>query len=153
MNAKRLIREQLEVSLRRFSALKDATAPLKGWIKAIRQSLGMTAKQLASRLGITQQAVTRIERDEPSGVVTIETMRRIAAGLDCEFVYGFIPRSSLKTTLRERAELVAGRRLARASQTMALEAQGLSAKENERVLSELVDELMEKLPPDLWNET
>ena len=112
----------------------------------------MTARQLASRLGVAQQAVARIEKDELSGSVTIKTMRRIAESLDCVFVCGFVPRSNLETTLRKQAQKVAAKRLSKASQTMVLEDQGLSVGENEKVLSEMVEELLDKLPSNLWSE-
>jgi predicted DNA-binding mobile mystery protein A len=152
MNRKRLIREQLDASLRRFAPLRDVTPPAKGWVRAIRDALGMTARQLAGRLGIAQQAVARIERDELSGSVTVKTMRRLAEGLDCVFVCGFVPRSSLDDTLRKQAALVAAKRLARASQTMRLEDQSLSATENDRMRSEMVDELVATSPSSLWSE-
>ena len=91
MKKKNLIREQLDASLQRFSHLRNAPPPPKGWIRAIRNALGMTAKQLANRLGVAQQAVARIENGELEGSVTIKTMRRIAERLDCVFVYGFVP--------------------------------------------------------------
>ena len=152
MNKKKLIREQLEASLQRLSPLRKVIPPKKGWIRAIRNALGMTARQLASRLGIAQQAVARIEKDELTGSVTIKTMRRVAECLDCVFVYGFIPRSSLEATLRKQAHQLAAKRIAQASQTMALEDQALSARENEKVLSEMIDKLVDTLPSDLWNE-
>jgi predicted DNA-binding mobile mystery protein A len=152
MNKKKLIREQLDASLQRLATLRTVTPPQKGWVRAIRDALGMTAKQLAGRLGVSQQAVTRVENTELSGSVTIKTMRRIAERLDCVFVCGFIPRSSLEATLRKQAEKVAATRLAQASQTMALEDQALSTGENKKVLSDLVDELVETLPSTLWNE-
>ena len=151
MNKKKLIREQLDASLHRLSPLLDATAPPKGWIRAIRDALGMTAKQLANRLGIAQQAVARIEKEEPAGSVTIKTMRRIADCLDCVFVYGFVPRKSLEETVARQVKKVAAQRLAQASQTMSLENQALSMKENEQALSDLVDELIRKPPSNLWN--
>ena len=151
MNKKKLIREQLDASLQRLSPLLDATAPPKGWIRAIRDALGMTAKQLANRLGIAQQAVARIEKEEPAGSVTIKTMRRIADCLDCVFVYGFVPRKSLEETVARQVKKVAAQRLAQASQTMSLENQALSMKENEQALSDLVDELIRKPPSNLWN--
>lgn len=151
MNKKKLVREQLDASLQRLSPLHGVSPPPKGWIRAIRNALGMTARQLASRLGVAQQAVARIEKDELTGSVTIKTMRRIAECLDCEFVCGFVPRSSLESTIRKQAWKLASKRLARASQTMALEDQALSANENEKVLSEMVDELVDTLPPDLWD--
>ena len=151
MNKKKLIRKQLDASLQRFSPLLDVTVPPKGWIRAIRDALGMTAKQLANCLGVAQQAVARIEKEELAGSVTIKTMRRIAERLDCVFVYGFVPRTSLEETVTRQAKQVALMRLARASQTMSLENQALSRRENEEALTDLVDELVRTLPSTLWN--
>ena len=152
MNRNKLIREQLEASLQRLAPLRGVNPPTKGWVRAIRDALGMTARQLAGRLGISQQSVARIEKDELSGSVTIKTMRRVADSLDCVFVCGFVPRSSLEATVRRQAEQLASRRLAQASQTMALEDQGLKAEENKKVLSGMVDELVDELPSNLWSE-
>jgi len=151
MNKKKLIREQLEISLQRLAPLQSVNTPQKGWVRAIRNALGMTAKQLARRLAITQQAVARIEKDELSGSVAIKTMRRVAEGLDCIFVCGFVPRVSLEATLRKQAQKIAAIRLVKASQTMSMEDQALSQKENQKVLSEMLDELIDKLPSNLWD--
>jgi predicted DNA-binding mobile mystery protein A len=153
MNKNRLIREQLEASLKRLKPLCNVSPPPKGWIRAIRNSLGMTARQLAGRLGVAQQAVARIEKDELAGAVTVKTMRRVAESLDCVFVCGFVPRSSLEATVRRQAEQLATKRLGRASQTMTLEAQSLDEKENRKVLSEMVNELVDAPPPNLWDES
>jgi predicted DNA-binding mobile mystery protein A len=153
MNKKKLIREQLDASLQRLSPLLGITTPPKGWIRAIRDALGMTARQLANRLGVAQQAVARIEKEELGGSATIKTMRRIAESLDCVFVYGFVPRVSLEKTVSRQAKKVAAQRLAQASQTMSLEDQALSRRENEQALSELVDELIRTLPSNLWNKS
>ena len=101
----------------------------------------------------TQQAVARIEKDELTGSVTIKTMRRVAGCLDCVFVYGFIPRSSLEATLRKQAHQLAAKRIIQASQTMALEDQALTTRENKKVLSEMIDKLVDTLPSNLWNES
>ena len=151
MKKNRLVREQLDAALQHLGPLQRIGTPRKGWIRAIRDALGMSAKQLGGRLGVAQQAVARIERDELSGSVTIKTMQRIAEGLDCVFVCGFVPRSSLDTTLRKQAKQVAAKRLAQASQTMALENQALDARENRKVLSEMVDELVDDAPSTLWD--
>ena len=143
MNKKKLIREQLDASLQRLRPLFEVTAPPKGWVRAIRDALGMTA----------QQAVALIENGEPAGSVTIKTMRRIAACLDCVFVYGFVPRTSLEATVARQAKKVASRRLAQASQSMSLENQALSNSENEQALADLVDELIRNQPSDLWNKS
>lgn len=151
MNKKKLIREQLDTSLQRFSPLLDVAVPSKGWIRAIRDALGMTARQLAERLGVSQQSVARIEKEETSGSVTIKTMSRIADSLDCVFVYGFVPRTSLEDTIGLKAKEVAIKRLSKASQTMSLENQSLSREENGKAISDLVNELIRTVPSNLWN--
>lgn len=153
MNRKSLVREQLEASLQRLAPLRSISPPPKGWIRAIRNALGMTARQLAGRLGVAQQAVARIEKDELAGAVTIKTMRRIAEGLDCVFVCGFVPRSGLETTLRNQAQQLAAKRLGQAAQTMALEDQALTEAENRKVLAGMIDELVESPPSQLWDKS
>ena len=151
MNKKKLIIEQLDASLKRFRPLLDITTPSKGWIRAIRDALGMTARQLSERLGVTQQSVARIEKEEMAGSVTIKTMRRIADSLDCVFVYGFVPRTSLEDIIGHQAKKVATERLLKASQTMSLENQALSREENEKAISDMVNELIRTVPSNLWN--
>jgi predicted DNA-binding mobile mystery protein A len=150
MKNKKLIREQLGAKLSLFSALLEVQAPQKGWIRAIRDGLGMSAKQLADRTGMAQQRVAVVEKGEFSGAVTLKTMRRIAEGLDCVFVYGFVPKTDLETTLRKQAEQVAAKRLSQASQTMGLENQSLSEQENRKAFAETVEKLIEN-PTTLWN--
>jgi len=153
MNKNKLIREQLEATLKHFGPLLCISTPRKGWIRAIRDALGMSAKQLAGRLGVAQQSVARIEKDELTGSVTIKTMQRIAEGLDCVFVCGFVPKTSLEETVRTRAKKVAAKRLVEANQTMALEAQSLNDQENRQILSEMTDELVDTMPSNLWDES
>lgn len=152
MKNQKLILEQLDATLRHFHSLKQLSPPKKGWIRAIRDALGMTAKQLARRLQVAQQSVTRIENNELAGAVTIKTMRRVAEALDCVFVYGFVPRSSLEATLLNQADQVVTQRLARASQTMALEDQALSLKEKHKMHSQLRSDLAYKYSSNLWDE-
>ena len=153
MNKKRLILEQLDASLRRLAPLRSVSVPPKGWIRAIRDALGMSARQLANRLGSSQQALARIEQNELAGAVTVKTLRRIAEQLDCVFVCGFVPRTSLESTIHQQAQRVVAKRLGKASQTMALEDQALGRQENQKVLSDMEEELSNKPPSNLWDET
>ena len=52
-NQKRLVVEQLEKSLDRMSCMRGIQRPLKGWLRAIREALGMSGKQFAERLGVS----------------------------------------------------------------------------------------------------
>jgi len=149
---KKLVREQLGVTLKRFEPLKTLLPPGKGWIRAIRDALGMTGEQLAIRLNTNKQRIARIEQDEKLGKVTIKTLRSVAEAMDCIFVYGFVSRDSLEQTVRNQAGLVAKKRTARSNQTMRLEKQELSEKEKEKALKSLIKEIMDEMPKSLWDE-
>ena len=154
MNAKqiKLAREQLDETLKNFDSLKKTAVPPKGWIRAIRDTLGMTGGQLAKRLHVNQQRIARLEQDEKLGKVTLNTMKKAAAALDCVFVYGIVPKESLEQTIRDQAEKVARKRMARSNQMMRLEKQELSPPEKAKALKYLVDDIVETTPKSLWDE-
>lgn len=147
-----LIREQLQISLDRIRPLLDIPIPPKGWIRAIRNALGMSGRQLAKRIGITKQRASFIEKQEIDGSVTLNTMQKTAESLNCVFVYGLVPRTSLEEIVHTQAKQVAFNRLSRASHTMDLEGQALSEKESKRILSTMIKEIVDKLPSTLWDE-
>jgi len=149
---KKLAREQLDETLKHFDPLKIVTIPKKGWIRAIRDTLGMTGRQLAKRIGVKQQRVARIELDEKLGKVTLNTMKSTANAMNCVFVYGVVPRDSLEQIVRNQAEKIAKKRMARSNQMMRLEKQELSQKEKTKTLKELIEEITEIMPKSLWDE-
>jgi len=83
--------------------------PERGWVREIREALGMTSRQLAARMGCSQPAVVQLERSERKGGIRLETLERCAAALDCDLVYGLVPRTSLDDTVRTRARDLARR--------------------------------------------
>ncbi len=149
---KKLAREQLDQTLNRFAPLRAVAVPGKGWIRAIRDAIGMTGQQLAERLNVNKQRVSRIEQDERLGNVTLKTLRGAAEALDCVFVYGFVPRESLEATVRSQAESVARKRMARSNQMMRLEKQELGEEEKERAMNDMVLDIIEAMPKSLWDE-
>jgi predicted DNA-binding mobile mystery protein A len=149
---KKLVRQQLEITLQKFRPLLDISMPPKGWIRAVRDALGMNGRQLADRLNVTRQRVALIEKDELGSSATLKTMRRVAESLDCVFVYALVPRTSLEQTLHEQAKRLAKKRLARASHTMMLENQELSEIDQEQALNDMVKELIETQPSTLWDD-
>lgn len=152
MKRDNLARSQLNNTLEKFKPILGISVPPKGWIRAIRNALGMSARQLANRMGVSQQRTAMIEKDEISGSLTLKTMMKVAESLNCAFVYGFVPNTSLDQTIRDQARKMAEKRLSRASQTMKLEDQALSNMENREVLSNMVDELVDSSPKTIWND-
>ena len=152
MKEKKLIRKQLDKSLQQLQILAGSHPPRRGWIRAIRNALGMSARQLAARLGVSQQRVAQIEKQEMDGGLTIKAMRKAAEGLDCRFVYGFVPNDSLEAIVTKQAKRVALRRLALASHTMSLENQTLAQQENDEILIDMIADLTNDPPTNLWDE-
>lgn len=149
---KKLAREQLDETLKQLRPLKTLTPPSKGWVRAIRDALGMTGRQLAARLGVNKQRVARIEQDEKLGRVKINTLKNVAEAMDCIFVYGFVPRDNLEQTVRNRAEAVAKKRMARSNQTMRLEKQELRHEEKAKALNTLIEDIANTMPKSLWDD-
>ena len=148
----KLAREQLDATFERLEPLKTFVPPGKGWIRAIRDAIGMTGEQLAKRLNTNKQRVSRIEHDEKLGKVKIETLRNVAEAMDCVFVYAFVPRDSLDQTVKEQAKEIAKKRMARSNQMMRLEKQELSEAEKVKAMQTLIDEIVETMPKSLWDE-
>jgi len=148
---KRIIREQIDGVLSEFALLKKLRIPSLGWIRSIREGLGMSGRQLAERLNMSKQSVARLEQDEVVGSITIKTLRKVAERLDCVFVYGFIPQTSLENTVRKRAEKISRERLNIVNQTMSLEKQKIKDQNLESLISEDVEGMMNDMPRDLWD--
>ena len=149
---KKLIREQLEMTLGRISDVRGVQRPAKGWLRAIREALGMSGKQFARRLGVAPPRITALEKNEMSGSVTIKTMQQAADALECDFVYAILPRENLTDIVRKRALSLAAKRLGRVSHSMLLEAQQLSDVEQKKVFDFEVEELIRNMPKELWDD-
>lgn len=136
----------------RFKQMPPAamfTPPVRGWIKAIREALGMSSAQLAKRLKVRQPSVASIEQSEARGTIQLATLRRVAEALDCTLVYALVPNKPLDTMVRERARKVGLQRLRSVEHTMSLENQAVAAKDFEPQLDAFIRDLN---PRALWDE-
>ena len=91
-----------------FAKLQPTAAPRCGWTKTVRLALGMSSQALGERLGVTAQGARKLEQAEASGNITLNTLARLAHGLDCEVRYVFVPRTSLLEQVLRRTHEVAG---------------------------------------------
>jgi len=115
--------------------------PQLGWIRAVRDALGMSAADLAARMGISGASVRSLEAKELSGGIRLSSLRRAAEAMDCTLAYAFIPNESLEHTVRRQAAIVLAEQLDRVRQTMRLEDQltGVGAAGSEEQLQAIIE--------------
>jgi predicted DNA-binding mobile mystery protein A len=140
-SARSRARRVLDDRLKMMPDLKVFAVPNSGWIRSIRESLGMSAADLGARLKIAPQSVLALETSEANEHARIGTLKKVAEELDCTFVYAFIPRSSLEESIRSQAEDLVSANLANVAHNMHLEDQSVDLTESVR--EELVKEIME----------
>jgi predicted DNA-binding mobile mystery protein A len=138
-------RSHLDQRFKNFGTAKRYAAPVRGWIKAVREALGMTTAQLAKRLGIKQPTVVALEQSEARGSIELATLRRVAEALDCTLVYVFVPKKPLESIVRERARIFSRGRRAPIEHSMLLEDQAVPANDVEKRLDEIVRETNPRL--------
>lgn len=145
-------RRQLDKRLKSLQNADNLMRPPHGWIKAIREALGMTTKQLGNRLGISQPGITKIEKSEKSHTISLDTLARTAEALDCHLVYALVPSDSLDETVRRRATIMAKKRLQSTSHSMRLESQSVEDSDEYQQLQKLIDKLIEQGGSKLWED-
>ena len=138
-------RAQLDKRFQEFGAAKRYAPPVRGWIKAIREALGMSTSQLAHRLKIKQPSLVSLEQSEARGSIELATLRRVAEALDCTLVYALVPNKPLETMVHDRARAFARRRHEHVEHSMLLEDQKVSAKSAEARLEEILRETNPRL--------
>lgn len=125
--------------------------PPRGWIRAIRDALGMPAAELGRRMGVSQSTVVDIERNEEAGTVRLDTLHRAADALDCDLVYFLVPRRDLNDAVRDQALRVARQHRNMVAHHGRLEAQLSSDEAASAMESELVERLIDRR--GLWTES
>ena len=141
--------QQLDSSLGPWRSLQRSR-PSGGWLRAIRQALGITTRQLAKSGGVTQAAIVDTERTEAKGDITLATLQRYAAALDCELSYVLVPKRPLQEMVEERADRIARDQVSRVRHSMTLEDQQTSKENVERDVEELKRKLLEGKRSRLW---
>jgi predicted DNA-binding mobile mystery protein A len=126
--------------------------PPKGWIRAIRDSLGLTARQLASRMGRTHSVLVRLETSEVADTISLGSLRAAAEAMDCTLVYAIIPNRSLSDMARTRAAAIADAQLGRMHHTMRLEDQALTRDDLAQERNRLIETILARGGSRLWED-
>lgn len=78
------------------------SAPAEGYIRWMREGLGYSREEVATRMEIAPQSLAGIEDAEAHGRVKLDTLRRAARALNCTVVYALVPDEMFKP--RERVQ-------------------------------------------------
>ncbi|MEI8388304.1 MAG: mobile mystery protein A [bacterium] len=150
-NSSKIARKHLDAKFSEIKNLSIFVRPQKGWIRAIRNALGMTTAQLAKRLNVAQPRVIAIEKDEVLGNLKLNTIESVAEALGCRFVYALVPEQDLESMVHEQAKKKAMTLLNKAEHTMRLENQA-SVSNTHNEIETLVQELLSGSTARLWDE-
>ena len=146
MDQRLILLRSLSTKMGNLAKLRNVVSGKQGWISSVRQALGMTARQLAGRLGLSQPRVAKMEINEDN--LKISTMKKIAEGLDCDFVYGFVPKTSLQDTIDRQARKKASDVLSKVNANMALEDQ---LAQDPHIMVDLANEMIAKNIKQIWD--
>jgi predicted DNA-binding mobile mystery protein A len=141
---------QMDLKLAKIREHRPPIRPSIGWVKAIRESLGMSASALARKLEIRPHSVGKLEKAEADERITLATLRKLANALDCELQYTLVPRKPLEKILWERALTLAQERLSPISHSMSLEDQSLEKEATKKQLQILAKEILNGSRRKLW---
>lgn len=149
---KHLSVHQLDDQIRQYVNGQRFDRIPQGWIRSSRTAIGMTLKQLATRLGFSVPAAKNFEMREVDEAITLASLRKIANAMEMDLVYYFKPKQdSLDDLLQIRAELKARELMERSNQAMLLENQEADNKNKSREYDRLITEIRNQKLSSLWD--
>jgi predicted DNA-binding mobile mystery protein A len=126
-------RRKMDETLLAFRVARTSAGERRGWLREVRQVVGIPVKDVARRLGVCKWEVFRLEKSERESRIMLGTLRRAAEALDCDLVYALAPRQG---TLEE---LAAEQRAAREQEReAALEAVRKEERDREAKVREVI---------------
>jgi predicted DNA-binding mobile mystery protein A len=155
MSVKTIVQQQYRTIVDSAAAqIAELKAPPEGWLRTVRNALGMSGADVANKMGVTRARVTTAERAELTGGITLKSMQATAEAMGCRFVYAIVPASGhvedlIAAQARKKAMTIVGT----ASNHMALENQKLPDDKIAQDVEHLTRELAEEMPPDFWRDT
>ena len=129
-----------------LKSAKNIVPQPSGWIKTVREAIGMTVSQLATRLGVTQPRITKMESNEDN--LKLSTMKKAAEAMNCEFVYYFKPKTTFQNLVDEQAQKKAAEVLKTVNVNMALENQEIAEDE---AVKDFASDLINTKIKQIWD--
>ncbi|NDZ13902.1 mobile mystery protein A [Variovorax sp. WS11] len=147
-NLNQLRLEQVDEALKPYHQIRGTPAPSGGWLRAIREALGLTVRQQATRVGVAVATLHKSEQSEADERISLAQLRRLAEGLDCELVYGLVPRKPLVDMVQDQAVQVARSEILGIAHSMRLEDQ----RPSDLYLRQQVDQRRAELLAGKWSD-
>ena len=141
-------RRRLDQRFGRHGDLAGLSPPPQGWIRTLRDSLGMTSGDVARRMGVHPSRIPAIERGERELTLKLDTLTRAADALNCDLVYALVPRTSLDGMVADQARHRAVEHLRNVVVHSQLEDQEVTPDDLEAQIDDLAYEFRRRR--DLW---
>lgn len=103
-----LAHSDLERNLRPYRRAAKIHRPPEGWLRAIRQALGLNAGQIARHMKLTPKMIFQLERSEQQNTITLQRLDAAARAMKCELVYAIVP---WDRSIEDRADEIAHQNL------------------------------------------
>jgi predicted DNA-binding mobile mystery protein A len=147
----KLARKNLDRKLA-FLREESLARPRGGWIRAIRDALGMSSRQLAKRMGVVQSRIVALEKAEATDSTSLKSLREAAEALNCKLVYALIPHAPLDEIVRNRAAAKAIDQFAHVAQSRMRESQSLTVTQMNEEIERLTVEILHEPLRYLWED-
>jgi len=85
-----------------FPRMKEGAVPRTGWVREIRTALGLSQSQLAKRAGVSRATVQQMERAEAQRRITLASLDKLAAAMDCQVSLAVLPKGGSLEDVRRR---------------------------------------------------
>jgi predicted DNA-binding mobile mystery protein A len=136
-----LLQRQLDKQILSLRSLLFLERPNSGWLKTIRNALGMTQQQVSQKLGKTKQALDQLEKSEQDFTITLHSLQNAAQALNCRVVYALIPEKPLQDIVEQQIHKKAQSIINAVGHTMQLENQETSDEELVLQLKAMVEDI------------
>ena len=95
-------RASLASNARAFPRINPNAVPRTGWVREIRNALGLSQSQLAARAGVSRATVQQMERAEGRRRITLASLDRLAHAMGCQVAFAIVPKGGSLDDLRRR---------------------------------------------------
>jgi predicted DNA-binding mobile mystery protein A len=128
-----IITRQISRRLENLRACSQGTQGISSWIDYVRKGLGMSLVQLAKRVGVTQSSMSVSIKTEKEKRITLNRLTQIADAMDCDLVYGFVPRKKIEDLMLDQAVKKTRQLMDHAETHMELEGKKVKIDKAERI--------------------